>query len=130
MQKISLEHIMGGALQEQFQKSMEKVFNNLQDPNTAFKPTREICIKLKFTQNEQRDDVSCNVQVTEKLAPLSGLKTGFAIGKDLRSGQVFAEEYGKQCHGQMALGAIDVDPETGEVAEPERVVNLRAISAQ
>lgn len=130
MQKISLEKIMGGALQEQFQKSMEKVFNNLQDPNIPYKPTREICIKLKFTQNEKRDDVSCDVQVTEKLAPMGGLKTGFALGKDLRTGQVYAEEYGKQCHGQMALSAIDVDQETGEVVEPEKVVNLRAISAQ
>lgn len=130
MQKISLANIMGGALQEQFQKSMEKVFNNLQDPNTPFKNTREICIKLKFTQNEKRDDVSCDVQVTEKLAPMGGLKTGFVLGKDLRTGQVYAEEYGKQCHGQMALSAIDVNPETGEVVEPDKVVNLRAISAQ
>lgn len=130
MQKISLTTIMGGALQEQFQKSMEKVFNNLQDPNTPFKSTREICIKLKFTQNERRDDVACDVQVTEKLAPMGGMKTGFVLGKDLRTGQIYAEEYGKQCHGQMALSAIDVDLETGEVEGPERIVNLRAISAQ
>ena len=63
MEKVSLEQMVGGALQEQFSKSFDRVVDNLHDPNTAFKPCRKITIELKFTQNEARDDVSCAVSV-------------------------------------------------------------------
>lgn len=62
MNKVELETLVGGALQEQFSKSFEKVIENLQNPNTAFKVNREINIKLKFAQNENRDNVTCAVQ--------------------------------------------------------------------
>ena len=31
------------------------------------------------------------------------METAFAIGKDLQSGEIYAEEYGKQIKGQMSL---------------------------
>ena len=36
MNKVELETLVGGALQEQFSKSFEKVIENLQNPNTSF----------------------------------------------------------------------------------------------
>lgn len=63
MKNVKLQEIVGGALQEQFEKSFEKVIENLQNPNTPYKNSREINIKLKFTQNEARDDVHCAVLV-------------------------------------------------------------------
>ncbi len=139
MNKVELQELVGGALQEKFNKSFEKVIDNLQDLNTPYKNKREITIKLKFTQNEVRDDVTCEVDVTEKLAPQAGMKTSFAIGKNLETGEVFAEEYGKQIKGQMNLedykpqqkaepsqvivGEV-VDTETGEILE-DTVVDFR-----
>ena len=137
---IDLKHLVGGALQEQFAKSFEKVIENLQNPNTPFKNQREINIKLKFTQNENRDDVKCSVLVSEKLAPQTSLDTAFVIGKDLNTGEVFAQEYGKYVPtGQMTIEEsvgeqtnIDVDTETGEVLEsrPENVLDFRKIAAK
>lgn len=103
MKKISLQDIAGGALQEQFNKAFEKVVENLQNPNTPYKNAREINIKLKFTQNEQRDNVTCDVLVSEKLAPQAPTATNFAIGTDLSTGDLYAEEYGKQIKGQVAF---------------------------
>lgn len=74
MEKIKLEDLKGGALQEQFAKSFEKVVENLQNPNTPYKNVREITIKLKFVQNEKRDDVKVDIQVSEKLAPQAPMK--------------------------------------------------------
>ena len=65
-----------------------------------------------------------------------GHKGGRTIGKDLETGQVFAEEYGSQCRGQMTLDdyqgqrdqVVDgktVDTETGEIREESRVIDLR-----
>lgn len=137
---MELKNIVGGAVQEQFSKSFEKVLENLQNPNTPFKNSREINIKLKFTQNESRDDVHCSVLVSEKLAPQTPLDTAFVIGKDLKTGEVYAAEYGKYVPtGQMTIEEsvgeqtnVDVDKETGEVLEsrPENVLDFRKIAAK
>lgn len=119
--KVSLEEILGGGLQEQFAKSFEKVIANLADPNTAFKPCRKITIELKFTQNEARDDVSCAVSVKEKLEAQAPMSTAFMIGKNLKTGEMYAEEYGRHNHlkGQTTIDEMNVDPETGEVKEEQ-----------
>lgn len=130
MNKVELQNLVGGQLQEKFEHAFEKVLENLQDPNTSFKIKRGITIKLDFVQNEKRDDVLVSVDVSEKLAPQAGMKTSFSIGKDLQTGEIYAEEYGKQIKGQMNLFDI-TDPETGEVIEQNqnidsnKVVDLR-----
>ncbi len=138
MQNVDLKELVGGALQEQFGKSFEKVIENLQNPNTSFKVNRGITITLKFTQNELRDDVKCAISVQEKLAPQTPMETSFAIGKNLKTGELYAEEYGKQIRGQLSFNDLQkeqpekqFDRETGEIIEeqPEehsdKVVDLR-----
>ena len=71
-----------------------------------------------------------------KLAPVKPIATRMTIGKDIKSGEVFAQEYGSQCKGQMTLDdyssnvqEIDgnmVNTETGEIIETKnKVVDLR-----
>ena len=66
----------------------------------------------------------------EKLAMQGGLTTQFAVGKDLSTGQIVAEEYGKQLKGQLSMddtkateNMAKVDLETGEVMED--VIDIR-----
>lgn len=136
MKNVELQDLVGGALQEKFARSFEKVIANLQDPNTPYKNKRQIQITLKFQQNENRDDVQVDIEVTEKTSPQAPMKTAFSVGKDLRTGDIYAEEYGKQIKGQMSLNdyqtvQIDgntVDAETGEIIEEnkkETVVDFR-----
>ena len=132
MNKVELKDLVGGALQEKFSKAFEKVIDNLQDVNTSYKVKRKISISLDFTQNESRDDVHVDVAVVEKLAPQAPMTTSFAIGKNLQTGEIYAEEYGKQIKGQMNLndyvteplqqiGNDVVDTETGEVVDFRKV---------
>lgn len=136
MKNVELQDLVGGALQEKFARSFEKVIANLQDPNTPYKNKRQIQITLKFQQNENRDDVQVDIEATEKLSPQAPMKTAFSVGKDLRTGDIYAEEYGKQIKGQMSLNdyqtvQIDgntVDTETGEIIQEnkkETVVDFR-----
>lgn len=136
MSRVNLETFAGGALQEKFDDAMEKVLVNMTDPNTPWKNKRKIVVEVSFEQNEDRDDSTVNVSVVPKLAPVKPVSTRMAIGKDLETGQVFAEEYGSQCRGQMTLDdyqgqrdqVVDgktVDPETGEIREGSRVIDLR-----
>lgn len=143
MEKVKLQEIVGGALQEKFSKAFERVIDNLQDVNTPFKVKRKINIQLDFVQNETRDDVHVNVSVVEKLAPQSPMTTAFSIGKDLETGEMYAEEYGKQIKGQMSLDdyshrqVIDgkeVDTDTGEIINntvtDSTIVDFRSAQAQ
>lgn len=124
---MNLKDMVGGALQQKFQNSFERVMENMQDENTPYKDKRQITITMTFVQNEQRDDVVCDIAVKEKLATQSGLKTHFSVGKDLRTGKVAAEEYGNQLKGQMSMSDDEsvaaVDLETGEVLED--VIDIR-----
>lgn len=138
MSKVNLETFAGGALQEKFDDAMEKVLVNMTDPNTPWKNKRKIIVEVSFEQNEDRDDSTVNVSVVPKLAPVKPVSTRMAIGKDLETGQVFAEEYGSQCRGQMTLDdyqsqrdqVVDgkiVDPETGEIKDEQKVINFREV---
>lgn len=129
MDKVSLEHVMGGGLQEQFSKAFDRVIENLSDPNTPFKEARKITIELKFTQNEGRDDVSCAVSVKEKLAAQAPMNTAFMVGKNLKTGEIYAEEYGRhnRLKGQTTFEDIQVNPETGEVLEDQQPVNVEIV---
>lgn len=139
MNTVELGEVLGGELQAKFNKSLNRVIENLLDPNTSFKQKRKINISLVFEQNEERDDVTADIDVTEKLAPQTGLRTHFAIGKDLKTGEVVAEEYGKQVRGQfkfndvapaVGVGEIPVDQSTGEVIENKNnsVVDFRKVA--
>ena len=136
--EIKLQDLVGGAFQENVQKAVEKVVANMLDPNTPWKNKRAVIAKITFTQNEERDDCNCDISVETKVASVKPLGTKFAIGKDLKSGEVFAQEYGRQVRGQMTIDDIKpkesvdvvvddkvVDSETGEIKEQNNVVDLR-----
>ena len=140
---LSLQDIAGGALQEKTNAAMNKVLENMQDPNTPWKNKRVINIKIAFTQNEDRDDTAVEVSVDTKLAPVSPVVTRMSIAKDLSTGKLFAEEYGKQIKGQMSfsdvisaappvqqIGNDVVDTATGEVVDTSNVIDLRQAAAR
>lgn len=128
MFEINLDNLAGGELGEQFQAASKKVVENLLDPNTPYKNKRSITIKLVFEQNEERNDVAVGVSVETKLAPRTPMKTNLAIGKDLRTSDLYVQEYGRGIKGQISLddypknnvgniliGGKGVNEATGEV---------------
>ena len=140
MKTLELQEIAGGALQEKAQEALQEVFQNMQNPNTPWKNKREVVIKLKFAQNEDRDDATCEISVEKKLAQVKPVETKFSMGKDLRTGDVEAMEYGPGIKGQMSFEDLqpksqviegkEVDTETGEIkAEQGNVVDMRARQA-
>lgn len=129
MKDVSLKELVGGALQEKFNHSFARVIENMQDVNTPYKNSREITIKLKFTQNEARNDVKVGIVVSEKVAPQSALETAFAVGTNLESGDFYAEEYGKQVKGQISLSDL-TEKEAAQDVEvaAQKVIDMRRAS--
>lgn len=129
MKDVSLKELVGGALQEKFNHSFARVIENMQDVNTPYKNSREITIKLKFTQNEARNDVKVGIVVSEKVAPQSALETAFAVGTNLESGDFYAEEYGSQVKGQISLSDL-TEKEAAQDVEvaAQKVIDMRRAS--
>lgn len=129
MVKINLEEFAGGELQEKVQAAMEDVVKNMKDPKTAWKDKRKITIELTFSQNENRDYCICDIQVKKKLASEKKIETYLEIGRDWKTGEVYAQEYGNK---QMSITEFvsepeesQLDEETGEIMEGEKITEFR-----
>lgn len=136
MKLFNLEEFAGGKLSVQLNKALEKVTENIQDPNTDAQKVRKINVSISLRPNDERNFVSTTVETKLSLAPELGATTALSMGRDLRTGEVEAIEIFNQIPGQMSVNdVIDqeeeepqkaFDPDTGEIYEPSnKVIDLR-----
>ena len=136
MKHINLEQFAGGKLSVQLNKALEKITENVQDPNTDAQKLRKIKVSISFRPNDERNFVATTVETKLSLAPELGATTALSMGRDLRTGEVEAVEIFNQIPGQMNVDdVIDqeedetpkaFDPDTGEIYEPSnKVIDLR-----
>lgn len=136
MKHFNLEEFAGGELSVQLNKALEKVTENIQDPNTDAQKVRKINVSISLRPNDERNFVSTTVETKLSLAPELGATTALSMGRDLRTGEVEAIEIFNQIPGQMSINdVIDqeeeepqkaFDPDTGEIYEPSnKVIDLR-----
>ena len=136
MKHFNLEEFAGGKLSVQLNKALEKVTENIQDPNTDAQKVRKINVSISLRPNDERNFVSTTVETKLSLAPELGATTALSVGRDLRTGEVEAVEIFNQIPGQMNVDdVIDqeedetpkaFDPDTGEIYEPSnKVIDLR-----
>ena len=136
MKHINLEQFAGGKLSVQLNKALEKITENVQDPNTDAQKVRKINVSISFRPNDERNFVATTVETKLSLAPELGATTALSMGRDLRTGEVQAVEIFNQIPGQMNVDdVIDqeedetpkaFDPDTGEIYEPSnKVIDLR-----
>lgn len=136
MKHFNLEEFAGGKLSVQLNKALEKVTENIQDPNTDAQKVRKINVSISLRPNDERNFVSTTVETKLSLAPELGATTALSMGRDLRTGEVEAIEIFNQIPGQMNINdVIDqeedetpkaFDPDTGEIYEPSnKVIDLR-----
>ena len=136
MKHIDLEQFAGGKLSVQLNKALEKITENVQDPNTDAQKVRKINVSISFRPNDERNFVATTVETKLSLAPELGATTALSMGRDLRTGEVEDLEIFNQIPGQMSVNdVIDqeeeepqkaFDPDTGEIYEPSnKVIDLR-----
>lgn len=136
MKHIDLEQFAGGKLSVQLNKALEKITENVQDPNTDAQKVRKINVSISFRPNDERNFVATTVETKLSLAPELGATTALSMGRDLRTGEVEAVEIFNQIPGQMNVDDVidqeedetpkTFDPDTGEIYEPSnKVIDLR-----
>ncbi|MDK9899797.1 replication terminator protein, partial [Klebsiella pneumoniae] len=105
---LQLSELAEGAIQEKLDGELQKVFQNIHDPNTPAEAKRVVTIKLEFKPDGTRQVIAVSSDFTTKLAPVEGVSTTVLTGKDLSTGQVEAHELRSAVAGQTYL-----DPEDG-----------------
>ena len=150
MKHMDMEKFANGAFTSQINRELEKVTENIQDPNTDATAKRRITVVIEFKPNEARNFVTTGVQAKSTLAPALGAVTALNMGMDLKTGVVEAVEIGNQIPGQMSIDDVEtpqavqeednhngelnamvrtVDQSTGEIYETpasSNVIDLRA----
>ena len=105
-----LDELMDGALTERFNAEMERVLNNVFDPNTNPKAKRQIQIVIDIAPNERRDAAEFKVDVKSKIAPPVAIAQTVFLHMD-DEGNVTATEMTKEVPGQIGMdGSVQALP--------------------
>lgn len=92
---ITLAGLADGAALELWQAALERVLQNIEDPNTDTKPKRAIRLEFLFsTMDEDRAVGDVEVRCSTKLAGVKGVKTLVYIGR--HQGELVAVEQPRQ----------------------------------
>jgi hypothetical protein len=130
---LPLSLLANGAIQEKLDIELEKVFNNIHDPNTKAEDKRTVTIKLEFAPDENRQTVKVNSNISLKLANVKDVSMTILTGKDLSNGKIEAKELKSSAPGQTYLDPVDFMPKT-DVGVPidviEREQNRKVINLQ
>ena len=94
-EKLSLGDLYDGAAIEAANIELQKVLDNIQDPNTDPKAVRKVSLEVKFKPNKDRSLAEVFISATSKLAPDLPLETAVltdrkgdkGIGRELYPGQ-------------------------------------------
>lgn len=119
MDKLNIASIAKGALVEQAEGEIQRVLDNIADPNTDSKKARKVTITLTF-KPANREAASVDIQTKSSIVPYNAVTTQIYMGVG-NDGKVVAAEYEKgTIPGQEKI----VDTETGEIVR-DKVVNMK-----
>lgn len=106
MQEVTLANLTKGALLEQFDIELDKVIENIADPNTDTKKARKITVNITLKPNKSRTLVAVDAQVKATLAPANKVETNLLIDKD-NKGKLVISEIGNELPGQISIDDVD-----------------------
>lgn len=105
---FNLSDIADGGAQEKFEHEMQRIAENILDPNTDAKKKRVVTLTITFEPNDNRDVVSVSVEAKSKLAPENGIVASMMLGRN-DAGYIEAAELKSGAAGQTYF---DIDDET------------------
>jgi hypothetical protein len=83
MKTVTIADLANGACIERADLELERVLENIMDPNTSPGVCREINLKIKIKPTDDRTVGGVTIQATAKLAPVTEHMTQVYIGKDI-----------------------------------------------
>lgn len=108
---INIGNICEGAALEAFDASLAKIIANIMDQNTEAKAKREMRLVISFHPKDDRTQINCQFDCSEKLAGMIPATSKLFIGKDAEGGLHALTEDPRQMH-------IFTPPKPKEVPAP------------
>ncbi|MGF2617757.1 replication terminator protein [Rossellomorea vietnamensis] len=102
---IDLNTFAEGALSERANAEVQKILENIADPNTDAKKVRKLTLTVSFKADDKRDVVLSSVVAKSTLAPAKEIESKFLMDLD-SAGKVTGAELKSGIKGQTR---IDVD---------------------
>ena len=124
MLKMDLNSLCGGEFQGKLLMELEKVIQNINDPNTDAKKKRKLAVTFTFTPNKTRDAAQLDITWKPTLVSAEESSTTIMIGRE--GNQIIASEINNQIPGQTFISipeeekiidGMRVDVNTGEIKE-------------
>lgn len=103
---VDLNNFADGGLAEKFNDELQKVLENIADPNTDPTKVRSVTVTVSLKGDKKRELANTTIRATSKLAPYEDIETqiimdrdskGKVVGKELKSGipgQTYFDEEG------------------------------------
>lgn len=108
--EVTLETVNDGAAPDLFQRELERVLENILDPNTDPEKKRRIRLDVEFKPDESRSEGRVTVSAKSKLAPSETDAKTVHFGK--KDGRLAAAHYDPE---QLQFGQ---DPEDDDAVTP------------
>lgn len=117
---VDLNSFANGAMAERFNQELQKVLDNIVDPNTDPKKARKVTLTVTINSNENRELANVSVKADSKLSPARNIETQLLMDYD-SNGKVTGAELKSGVKGQTYL-----DPE-GDVSDDKgnKIINLK-----
>ncbi len=122
--KMKLDDLQGGVLSEKINCELEKIFENIKDPNTDQTKVRSLSISLKFKPNKNADMVEMVPTLKTILQPVVTEPTTIIVDRDFNTGKIIAKEYNNQIKGQLSME--DIEKSEAEETKNGNVIDLMA----
>jgi hypothetical protein len=108
---IDLNTFADGALSERFNQELQKILENIADPNTDAKKVRKLTVTLSLKADDKRDVILSNVVAKATLAPAKEIEAKLIMDLD-GNGHITGAELKSGIKGQTYI-----DIETGEIQD-------------
>jgi len=103
MERLSLATLCNGSAIERFDHELQKILENINDPNTEPTAAREVTLTVKIKPDEDREMFRTEMTVKPKLAGLAAVSSMGVMGKDIH-GNAEAHEYPRPKQQELEFG--------------------------
>jgi hypothetical protein len=117
---IDLTNFADGSVAEKFNQELQKVLENIADPNTDPKKVRKLTLTIKVAGNDKREVLDVQVESKAALVPAKAIETKLIMDYD-NAGRVTGAELKSGIKGQTFLDTEgDVSDDVGN-----KIINLK-----
>lgn len=102
-EKLSLANLGQGAAIEKFDRELQKVLDNIQDPNTGATAKRSVTLTVSLKPNDDREFADIDIAVKSTTAPDYAFRVMAGLGRDIH-GAAEAYEWIKQEQPELPMG--------------------------